>query len=70
MSKQIAKHLDDAQGGVSPGGLVTVVDCTVSGKKNIGILKLEKEEGVRLSQTMQNGRVESFHGKLRTNVCE
>ncbi len=57
MSKQIAKHLHDAQGGVSPGGLVTVVDCDAAGKKAIGILKLEKEEGVRLSQTTHQGKL-------------
>ena len=56
MSKKIAKHLHDAQGGVSPGGLVTVVDCDASGKKAVGILKLEKEEGVRLSQTTHEGK--------------
>jgi hypothetical protein len=54
-SKRIAKHLHDAQGGVSPGGLVTVVDCRVDGRRAVGILKLEKEEGVRLSQTTHEG---------------
>lgn len=56
MSKKAAKHLHDAQGGVSPGGLVTLVDCTIGAKKAIGILKLEKEEGVRLSQTTHEGK--------------
>lgn len=55
ISKKIAKHLHDAQGGVSPGGLVTVVDCTLGSRNAVGILKLEKEEGVRLRQTTHEG---------------
>jgi nucleoid associated protein NdpA len=55
MSKVIAKHLHDAQGGVSPGGLVTVVDCGIEDNRAIGILKLEKEAGVRLRQTTHEG---------------
>jgi hypothetical protein len=55
MSKVIAKHLHDAQGGVSPGGLVTVVDCRIEDNRAIGILKLEKEAGVRLHQTTHEG---------------
>lgn len=55
VSKKIAKHLHDAQGGVSPGGLVTIIDCSLGVKAAVGILKLEKEEGVRLSQTTQDG---------------
>ena len=48
MSKKIAKHLHDAQSGVSPGGLVTVVDCTVISSKAVGTAKmaLEFESGV------------------------
>jgi len=55
MSKSIAQHLHDTQGGASPGGLVTVAECHVDGRKALGILKLEKEEGVRLSQAMHEG---------------
>jgi len=58
ISKRIAKHLHDAQGGASPGGLVTVVDGSLGGRRAVGILKLEKEEGVRLNQ--------ATHGGLRT----
>lgn len=55
VSKKIAKHLHDAQGGASPGGLVTVVDCSLGAKRAVGILKLEKEEGVQLRETTQGG---------------
>ena len=56
MSKRIAKHLHDAQGGVNPGGLVTAIDCSIGTAKAIGILKLEKEEGVRLHQATHEGK--------------
>jgi hypothetical protein len=55
VSKKIAKHLHDAQGGASPGGLITVIDCTLGVNPAVGILKLEKEEGVQLRETMQGG---------------
>lgn len=49
VSKRNVKHLHDAQGGVSPGGLATLVDCTIGARKAIEKRKLEKEESVRLS---------------------
>jgi hypothetical protein len=55
MSKQVAQHLHGAQGGASPDGLVTIVDCSIAGATALGILKLEKEAGVRLRETTQNG---------------
>jgi hypothetical protein len=55
ISKQIAKHLHDAQGGASPGGLITVIDCALGVRRAVGILKLEKEEGVRLLETTHEG---------------
>ena len=56
ISKTIAMHLQSCQDGVNPGGLVTVIDCQFSGKPALGILKLEKEQGVRLSQTEHQGK--------------
>jgi hypothetical protein len=52
----VALHLHNSQTGVNPGGLVTVVDCHIGKGKAIGILKLEKEEGVRLRQTQHEGK--------------
>ena len=43
-SKRIAKHLHDAQSGVSPGGLVTVVDCRVDGRRAVGISNWKKRK--------------------------
>jgi len=56
MSKTIAQHLHNCQSGVNPGGLVCIVDCQNDGRKALGILKLEKESGVRLSQTTVGGK--------------
>lgn len=56
MSKQMAKHLHDAQGGASPGGLVVIADCSMADQRAIGILKLEKEEGVRLREATHQGK--------------
>lgn len=55
-SKEVAQHLHDKQGGVNPGGLVTIVDCRLETRKAVGILKLEKEKGVRLNQTTRQGK--------------
>jgi nucleoid-associated protein YejK len=54
-SKSIADHLNEIQSGRSPGGLVTVVLGSIRHKHVVGILKLEKEEGVRLEQTSIDG---------------
>jgi len=57
MSKTMAKHLHNVQDGTNSGGLVTVIDCKMKLKKQaLSILKLEKEEGVRLRQTTQDGK--------------
>ncbi len=55
-SKKVAQHLHDQQGGVNPGGLVTVVDCRLERRRAVGILKLEKEKGVRLNQVTRQGK--------------
>jgi hypothetical protein len=55
-SRAMAQHLHNSQTGVNPGGLVTVADCKIDRTRVIGILKLEKEEGVRLAQTSHEGK--------------
>lgn len=56
LSKNIANHLNNIQSGRSPGGLVTIIMGNIQNRKVIGILKLEREEGVRLEQTQREGR--------------
>ena len=56
ISKTIAQHLHNTQSGVNSGGLVTIVECWFSGDRALSILKLEKEEGVRLRRMEHEGR--------------
>lgn len=55
-TKKIAEHLYNIQDGTNPGGLLTVLDCLVGGDQAVGIIKLEKEEGVRLEQKLHEGQ--------------
>ncbi len=56
MSKQIGEHLHRSQPGASPPGLVTVIDCPLSADPAIAVLKLERDEGVRLQQLKVDGQ--------------
>jgi hypothetical protein len=58
ITKRIAQHLYNIQDGTNPGGLLAILDCAVNEQKALGVIKLEKEEGVRLQQTL--------HENLRT----
>lgn len=55
-SKQIAEHLNNEQSGRNSGGFLLVLYGSNNGVKIIGILKLEKEEGAQLKQSVRNGR--------------
>ena len=55
-SKKIAGYLNGIQSGRSPGGLVTIIFGNINGRGIIGILKLEKQEGVRLEKTLIGGK--------------
>jgi hypothetical protein len=50
-SQEIAQHLYNIQSGQNPPGLLAVIDCFVDDKRGLAIVKLEREEGVRLQQT-------------------
>jgi hypothetical protein len=57
MSKKIASHLYASQTGVNPPGLLVVLELSYNAKPALAILKLEKEQGVRVRQsTHQNKR--------------
>jgi hypothetical protein len=57
MSKQMAGHLHNIQDGTNPGGLLAVIDCEIGNDRALGIIKLEKEEGVRLEQRRHKGQL-------------
>jgi hypothetical protein len=50
-SVAIAQHLYQTQTGVNPPGLLVVARVLVQGRRALAILKLEKEQGVRVRQS-------------------
>lgn len=55
-SQKLAQALFENQTGAMSAGLLTVMDCAVSGAAAIAILKLEREEGAQLEQSVRNGK--------------
>jgi hypothetical protein len=56
VSKQIANHLNIIQTGVNPGGFVTVIIGKNKKLNFVALLKIERDEGVRLEETERNGK--------------
>jgi hypothetical protein len=56
ITKKIAEHLYNIQGGTNPGGLLALLDCVANRDRAFGLIKLEKEEGVRLEQKLHESR--------------
>lgn len=54
-SQRMATHLYDSQSGVNPGGLLTVARGKVEGRKAIAVMKLERDEGTRVSRAGEQG---------------
>ena len=54
-SKDMAQHLYASQTGVNPAGLLTVIQGRVNGRRALAILKLEREDGVRVLQGQRQG---------------
>lgn len=56
ITKQIAQYLFDIQNAINTGGLLLFVRCSVGEQPLLAILKVEREEGVRVrQQIMQDG---------------
>jgi len=60
VSQAIARHLHASQGGISPSGLLAVVEGTIGTGSSIGkcltVLKLEMEQGVHIELVEVNGK--------------
>src|SRR6266851_3720376 len=56
LSQQIANHLYKTQTLVNPAGLLIVADVTVASIRSLAILKLEREEGVRVQQSIYENK--------------
>lgn len=55
-SQGVAQHLHAVQTGVNPAGLLTLIGGTVKTRPAIAIMKLEREDGLRVRQTRRDGR--------------
>lgn len=70
MSKEIALHLYNCQTGVNSAGLLTVVQALIGKNRAFAILKLEKEEGVRVKPDQFQGKatfsIEYLHDLMLT----
>lgn len=51
ISQRLAKHLHEVQSGNNPGGILIVAYVHVAKTRGLAILKLEKEEGIRLRES-------------------
>ena len=57
MSQKMAVYLYDCQTRVNSPGLLAVIKVSIARKLGLVILKLEKEEGIRIQQNENNGEV-------------
>ncbi len=55
-SWEVARHLHQTQTGINPAGLLIVVEATIDDKDALVILKLEREDGVRVQQQEIDGK--------------
>lgn len=71
MSQDMAGHLYASQTGVNPDGLLTVAHVSIADRRGLGILKLDKEEGLRVkSIKLENKRtfnIEHIRELMLTN---
>ncbi|HLA82143.1 MAG TPA: nucleoid-associated protein [Thermoleophilia bacterium] len=56
MSQQLAQHLHSVQNATNPAGLLTVCACDLAGYAAVAVLKLKREEGVRLTTEQVDGK--------------
>src|SRR5437762_3215997 len=50
LSREMAQHLHSCQTARNPGGLLTVIEGVIEAMPALAIMKLEKEQGVRINQ--------------------
>ncbi|MCU7942658.1 MAG: nucleoid-associated protein [Candidatus Thiodiazotropha sp. (ex Cardiolucina cf. quadrata)] len=56
MSRRLAQHLFEQQGGQMSPGLLCVIEVVSRGRKGLAILKLERERGADLQLSKVNGK--------------
>ncbi|MGE5390482.1 MAG: nucleoid-associated protein [Deltaproteobacteria bacterium] len=61
ITQEIAQYLFDSQNAINSGGLLLFVKCTEREKPMLAILKVEKEEGVRIRQQIVQDGLMTFN---------
>ena len=67
LSQKMATYLYDCQTRVNPPGLLAVIEVSIAKQSGLVILKLEKEEGIRIEQNKSNGQV-TFDVEYISNI--
>jgi len=61
ITQEIAQHLFNIQNAINPGGLLLFIRCSLRRKTGLAILKVEREEGVRIRQQVMQGGLRTFN---------
>lgn len=67
LSQKMATYLYDCQTRVNSPGLLAVIEVSIAKQPGLVILKLEKEEGIRIEQNKSNGQV-TFDVEYISNI--
>ena len=57
ITQDIAKSLYEVQSARNPGGILLFIPCYNQEKHGLAILKVEREDGVRIQQNMEQGKM-------------
>ncbi|MGI6551008.1 MAG: nucleoid-associated protein [Syntrophomonadales bacterium] len=60
ITQEIAQHLFNIQNAVNPGGILLFIRCSLEQRIGLAILKVEREEGVRVRQQTLEGGLRTF----------
>lgn len=60
ITQEMAQHLFNIQNAVNPGGLLLFIRCSLGQRIGLAILKVEREEGVRVRQQTVEGGLRTF----------
>ena len=67
LSQKFAQFLFEQQGGSTSPGVLAIMDSTVSGKRGLVVLKLEREEGAQLELSSKKGK-QTFEMSVLDNL--
>ena len=67
LSQKFAQFLFEQQGGSTSSGVLAIMDSTVSGKRGLVVLKLEREEGAQLELSTKKGK-QTFEMSVLDNL--